>query len=73
MEYSGGLDELHLSYYADGEVGGSGQYQTFRLEGPAAVFYSRGCLHVHAFVNVAINPDASLSVGQIVGGGAPSI
>jgi hypothetical protein len=32
-----GVEALFASYYADGEVGGSGSYQIFRLEGPAAV------------------------------------
>ncbi|HTE42516.1 MAG TPA: DUF3500 domain-containing protein [Steroidobacteraceae bacterium] len=66
LDRNGGIDALHLSYYRDGEVDGSGQYQIFRLEGPAAVFYFRGAPHVHAFVNVAMNGDAPLSVGEVV-------
>lgn len=64
---NGGLDALFLSYYADGEVGASGLYQIFRLEGPAAVFHFRGAPHVHAFVNVAMDGDAPLSVGEALG------
>lgn len=64
---NGGLDALFLSYYADGEVEQSGQYQIFRLEGPAAVFHFRGAPHVHAFVNVAMDGDAPLSVGESLG------
>lgn len=66
LDRNGGLDALYLTYYADGNINGSGQYQIFRLEGPAAVFYFRGYPHVHAFINVAMNPDAPLSVGEIV-------
>jgi hypothetical protein len=67
IEQNGGLDALFLSYYADGEVEKSGEYQIFRLEGPAAVFYFRGAPHVHAFVNVAMDGDAPLSVGEALG------
>lgn len=67
LDHNGGIDELHLSYYCEGEVDKSGQYQIFRLEGPAAVFYFRGFPHVHAFINVAMNGDAPLSVGESLG------
>ena len=67
LERNGGLDALSLSYYADGEVERSGQYQIFRLEGPAAVLHFRGAPHVHAFVNVAMDGDAPLSVGESLG------
>src|SRR5262249_25467862 len=67
LAHNGGVEALFLSYYADGEVGGSGEYQIFRLEGPAAVFYFRGAPHVHAFVNVAMDGDAPLSVGEPLG------
>jgi len=67
LERNGGLGALSLSYYADGEVEHSGELQIFRLEGPAAVFYFRGAPHVHAFVNVAMDGDAPLSVGESLG------
>jgi hypothetical protein len=67
LENNGGIDRLFLSYYQDGEINGSRQYQIFRLEGPAAVFYFRGYPHVHAFVNVAMNGNAPLSVGEMLG------
>jgi hypothetical protein len=67
LAHNGGVDALSLAYYREGEVGGSGQFQIFRLEGPAAVFYFRGFPHVHAFVNVALDGDAPLSVGEVLG------
>src|SRR5262249_36192968 len=67
LEHNGGMEKLFLSYYADGEVGGSGEVQIFRIEGPAAVFYFRGAPHVHAFVNVAMDGNAPLSVGESLG------
>ena len=67
IDTNGGLDALHVSFYADSAYPGGDTYQTYRLEGPAAVFYFRGFPHVHAFFNVAMDGDAPLSVGDIVG------
>ena len=67
LEQNGSIDALHLSYYRDGEVEKSGQYQIFRLEGPAAVLYFRGFPHVHAFVNIAKDGNKPLSVGEEIG------
>jgi hypothetical protein len=67
LDANGGLDSLFLSYYADGEVGKSGEYQIFRIEGPCAVFYFRGYPHVHAFVNLAMDGELPLSVGEDLG------
>jgi len=67
LEHNGGIEKLFLSYYEDSEVDRSRQFQNFRLEGPSAVFYFRGYPHVHAFVNVARDGDAPLSVGELLG------
>ncbi len=64
IQSNGGVDALSLSYFRDGEVDGSGAFQIFRLEGPAAVFYFRGYPHVHAFVNIGMDGDKPLSVGE---------
>ncbi len=64
---NGGIEGLHASFYADSAYEDSEAYQTYRLEGPAAVFYFRGFPHVHAFLNVAMDGDAPLSVGEVVG------
>jgi hypothetical protein len=66
LEANGGLGALHASFYADSAYEGSQSYQTYRLEGPAAVFYFRGFPHVHAFFNVAMDGEAPLSVGEVV-------
>jgi hypothetical protein len=67
LRANGGLDALFLSYPQHGEDGEIPAGQVFRLEGPAAVFYFRGFPHVHAFVNVAMDADAPLSVGEPLG------
>jgi len=64
---NGGIDGLFLSYYRHGEDGDIPEAQVFRLEGPGAVFYFRGYPHVHAFINVAVDGDAPLSVGEPLG------
>ena len=67
LQANGGVDGLFLSYYRHGEDGAIAEGQVFRLEGPGAVFYFRGYPHVHAFVNVAMDGDAPLSSGELVG------
>ena len=67
LEVNGGTDALFLSYYQHGEDGDIPESQVFRLEGPSAVFYFRGYPHVHAFLNVAMDGDAPLSVGEPLG------
>jgi len=64
---NGGVDGLFLSYYQHGEDGEIPEGQVFRLEGPAAVFYFRGYPHVHAFLNIAMDGDSPLSVGESLG------
>jgi len=67
LSENGGVDALFVSYYQHGEDGGIPEGQVFRLEGPSAVFYFRGYPHVHAFLNVAMDGDAPLSVGESLG------
>ena len=67
LDANGGVDALFLSYYQHGEGGEIPEAQVFRLEGPASVFYFRGYPHVHAFLNVAMDADAPLSVGEPLG------
>jgi hypothetical protein len=64
---NGGIEALAFSTYEHGEDGLIPAAQVFRLEGPAAVFHFRGHPHVHAFVNVAMDGDAPLSVGEPLG------
>ena len=67
LNANGGINGLFLSYYEHGEDGRIPEAQVFRLEGPAAVFYFRGYPHVHAFVNVAMDGNAPLSSGDMIG------
>lgn len=64
---NGGIRALSFRTYEHGEDGPIPPAQVFRLEGPAAVFHFRGHPHVHAFVNVTMDGDAPLSVGEPLG------
>jgi hypothetical protein len=67
LQANGGVEGLFLSYYQRGEDGVIPDAQVFRLEGPGAVLYFRGYPHVHAFINVAMDGDAPLSSGELLG------
>lgn len=67
LKAQGGLEECRLSFYqADPkgksvDIGKDGVWDVWRLEGPAFVWYFRGCPHVHVWVNVASNPNVKIS------------
>lgn len=76
LEKNGGIDALYLADYdmdfQGGRRAGGDPSQIFRLEVPAAVFYFRGEPHLHAFLNVAMDGDNPLSVGDWLGD-SPSV
>jgi hypothetical protein len=53
LKDGGGLDALHLAFYASGDVGDDKEWDIWRLEGPDFVWHFRGAPHVHAYVNIA--------------------
>jgi hypothetical protein len=56
LKRQGGLDGCHLAFYKEGDIGNDGEWDNWRLEGPAFVWYFRGYPHVHVWVNVADDP-----------------
>ena len=58
LEAQGGLDQVRLSFYREGDLGNDGLWDVWRLEGPSFVWHFRGTPHVHVWVNVA--DDASV-------------
>ena len=72
LERNGGVDALRFADY-DRDFGGYSRSagdapsQVFRFEGPAAVFHFRGEPHVHAFLNVAMDGERPLSLGDALG------
>jgi hypothetical protein len=61
LKVQGGLDKCSLAFYKDGDIGGDGVWDNWRLEGPAFVWYFRGEPHVHVWVNVADSPEVLLN------------
>jgi hypothetical protein len=72
LERNGGVDALRFADYETDFGGwsrraGDAPSQIFRLEGPAAVFHFRGEPHLHAFLNVAMDGERPLSLGEVIG------
>ncbi len=61
LKKQGGLDACHLTFYKEGDIGDDGEWDNWRLEGPAFVWYFRGQPHVHVWVNVADDPSVKLN------------
>ena len=53
LESNGGVDQLRLSFYKEGDIGNDGVWDIWKLEGPAFSWYFRGSPHVHTWLNVA--------------------
>jgi hypothetical protein len=61
LKRQGGLDKCHLTFYKEADIGDDGEWDNWRLEGPAFVWYFRGSPHVHVWVNVADDPSVKLN------------
>ncbi len=61
LQRQGGLDKCNLAFYKEGDLGNDGEWDNWRLEGPAFVWYFRGFPHVHVWVNVADDPSIPLN------------
>lgn len=48
----GGLSNLHLAYFQDGDLEKDGVWDVWRIEGPKSVIHFRGAPHVHAFIHI---------------------
>jgi hypothetical protein len=61
LKKRGGLDKCSLAFYKEGDLGDDGEWDNWRLEGPAFVWYFRGTPHVHIWINVAEDPTIPLN------------
>ena len=61
LKKHGGLDKCSLAFYKEGDLGDDGEWDNWRLEGPAFVWYFRGTPHVHIWINVAEDPTIPLN------------
>jgi hypothetical protein len=53
----------NLAFYKDGNLGDD-EWDNWRLEGPAFVWYFRGFPHVHIWINVADDSSVPLNAGM---------
>jgi hypothetical protein len=53
LKAGGGLDQMHLAFYKDQDIGSDEIWDIWRLEGPTFVWHFRGAPHVHTYVNIA--------------------
>ncbi len=51
-----GMENLHLSFYQEGDIGKDKVWDNWRIEGPHMVWYFRGAPHVHTWVHIS-DPD----------------
>ncbi len=47
-----GMDELHLAFSKNDDIGGDGVWDVWQIEGPNMLWYFRGAPHVHCWVHV---------------------
>jgi hypothetical protein len=52
LKTSGGLDQLHMAFFSQGDLGNDRTWDIWRVEGPSFVWHYRGAPHVHAYINI---------------------
>lgn len=52
LNEAGGVDQLHMAFYQDGDLGNDQTWDIWRVEGPSFVWHYRGAPHVHAYINI---------------------
>jgi hypothetical protein len=61
LKAHGGLNQCHLAFFTDQDIGNDKVWDNWRLEGPSFVWHFRGSPHVHVWVNVASDPSVKLN------------
>jgi hypothetical protein len=56
LDRQGGLEKCYLIFYKEHTLGKEGEWDNWRVEGPAFVWYFRGYPHVHSWIHVADDP-----------------
>lgn len=52
LKETGGVDQLHMAFYQQEDIGGDKTWDIWRVEGPSFVWHYRGAPHVHAYINI---------------------
>jgi hypothetical protein len=60
LDGSGGIDQLRLTFYKEGNLGDDDTWDNWKLEGPAFAWFFRCSPHAHVWLNVARNAQADL-------------
>lgn len=53
LKANGGLADLRMAFYQQGDIGNDKVWDIWRIEGPTFVVHFRGAPHVHAYINIA--------------------
>jgi hypothetical protein len=56
LEQQGGLEACSMAFYEERDLGTDREWDNWRIEGPAFVWYFRGAPHVHSWIHVADDP-----------------
>ena len=64
LQASGGVDKLHMAFYQQGDLNGDQVWDMWRVEGPSFVWHFRGSPHVHAYINISLNPESQTNLGR---------
>lgn len=59
LEEGGGIDQLHMAFYRQGDLERDQVWDMWRVEGPSFVWNFRGSPHVHAYINVGVKKEDS--------------
>lgn len=59
LEEGGGIDQLHMAFYRQGDLERDRVWDMWRVEGPSFVWNFRGSPHVHAYINIGIRKENS--------------
>ncbi len=67
MEFvkKGGMDDLHLVFYREADIGDDKVWDNWRIEGPHMAWYFRGSPHVHAWAHIS-DPDAPVVADDVI-------
>lgn len=54
LNQGGGLDQLSMAFYREGDLNDDQVWDIWRVEGPSFAWHFRGAPHVHAYINIGI-------------------
>ncbi|MBP86893.1 MAG: hypothetical protein CMJ64_09270 [Planctomycetaceae bacterium] len=54
LKAGGGLEQLHMAFYEQGDLKSDNVWDIWRVEGPTFVWHFRGAPHVHTYINIGL-------------------